>query len=760
MTDREDSAQGTTGPDARLRRVEAALERAELRLEAETTARRVAEDRADAAAVELEQHRRALTEVRASRAYRLTLAYYRVVERLAPRGTRRRRVYRAVGRSAAHAVRGWRWANAGTVYSYETITVPGTDQDPIVSVVIPVHGHWSATAQCLRSFAEHPPTLPFEVVVVDDASPDDTRLRLGAVVGVRVVALPTNQGFVGAVNAGIAACRGRFVALLNNDTQITSGWLEALTATADEHGVGLVGSKLVYPDGRLQEAGGIMFDDASGWNYGRFGDPSLERYNVRRDVDYCSAAAILLRRDVLEDLGGLDTEFAPAYYDDTDLAFRVRDRGLRVVYEPRAVVIHHEGVSHGTDEASGIKRFQALHRKKMLARWREELGAHLVQDPANVEAAARRQSSRGVIIFIDDHVPRPDEDSGSVRTFAFLRALRGLGYWVVFLAHNRASGDVWGERLRDEGIEVFSGPEIAEEFLVAVRPAVVAVIGARVTVAWPYVGLVRRVLPGVPFVFDTVDLHHLREQREAALAGSAALTRRAEETRALELGLVTAADATLVVSEVEVEVLAREAPSAVVRVVSNVHERRVAGPGPEARDGLLFVGSFAHPPNADAMRWFVREVLPLVRDAVPDAVLRIVGRGAPADLVALAESEPGLEVLGWLPSLDEVYAESRLSIAPLRYGAGVKGKVGEAMSYGVPVVGTTVAMEGMRVEHGVTGWIGDDPAELADGIARLLRDDELWQRLSAAGRQHIDSWLGEAAFEQQVRDALAAVGVE
>ena len=649
-------------------------------------------------------------------------------------------------------------ARRGLPSAHEVIAVPTAEQDPVVSVVIPVHGQWSVTAQCLKSFTEHRPSVPFEVVVVDDASPDDTRLRLGSVTGVRVVPLDVNRGFVGAVNAGIAECRGRYVVLLNNDTQITDGWLEALTATAAEPGVGLVGSKLIYPDGRLQEAGGIMFDDASGWNYGRFGDPSLERYNVQRDVDYCSGAAILLRRDLLDGLGGLDTEFAPAYYDDTDLAFGFGS-GSSVVYEPRAVVIHYEGVSHGTDESSGLKRFQALHRKKMLARWGQQLSGHLIQDPANVEAAARRLAGHGTIIFIDDHVPRPDEDSGSVRTFALLTTLRRLGYWVVLLAHNRASGDVWGERLRDEGIEVFRGPESPEEFLISMRSAVVAVIGARVTVAWEYVGLVRRVLPGVPFIFDTVDLHHLREQREADLTGSPALARRARETRGLELGFVQAADETLVVSAFEVDVLAKEAPAAVVRVVSNVHERRPEGPGPETREGMVFVGSFAHPPNADAVQWFLAEVLPLVRAEVPDAVLRVVGKGAPADLVALADGEPGVELLGWLPSLDDVYATSRVAVAPLRYGAGVKGKVGEAMSHGVPVVGTPVAMEGMYIEHEVSGWIAEDPRALADGVVALLRDDDLWSRISRAGRDHIDGLLGERGFESQVREALAAVGL-
>ena len=189
-----------------------------------------------------------------------------------------------------------------------------------------------------------------------------------------------------------------------------------------------------------------------GWNYGRFDDPSLPRYNVARDVDYCSGAAIMLRRDLLDDIGGLDEQFAPAYYDDVDLAFTVRERGLRVVYEPHAVVVHHEGVSHGTDETTGIKRFQEINRG---------------QDGREVGAAARRalpaglrvrrgwrpggRGTKGIIVFVDDHVPRPDEDSGSVRTFALLRTLRRRGWSVVFVPSTRATGDVWGRAAAGRG---------------------------------------------------------------------------------------------------------------------------------------------------------------------------------------------------------------------------------------------------------------------------------------------------------------------
>lgn len=342
-----------------------------------------------------------------------------------------------------------------------------------------------------------------------------------------------------------------------------------------------------------------------------------------------------------------------------------------------------------------------------------------------------------------------------MRMFALLTTLRRLGWSVIFVPDNRDHGGAWGDRLLAAGVEVFCGPEPIDQFLDSVRGRVHLVIGARVGVAWPYLSLLRRVLPLVPFVFDTVDLHHLREQREAELSGIPEAFQRAQATRALELGLIMAADATLVVSPFEVDLLAREAPGAHVALVPNVHVQREHGPGVDGREGMLFVGGFSHPPNVDAVRWFIGEILPLVRAAVPHAILRVVGKGVPPELSAM--DTEGVEFLGWVPDLDELYATSRVAIAPLRYGAGIKGKVGEALSYGVPVVATTVAAEGMHMVHELHGIVADDPAEFAAALVCVLTDDDLWQRLADGGRELVERELGKVPFEEKVVAALNAV---
>jgi hypothetical protein len=265
--------------------------------------------------------------------------------------------------------------------------------------------------------------------------------------------------------------------------------------------------------------------------------------------------------------------------------------------------------------------------------------------------------------------------------------------------------------------------------------------------------MLRNALPGVPIVFDTVDLHFLRQQREAEATGLPSAAAAARLTRELELAIVRSVDTTLVVSPVERALLADLVPGADVRVLSNVHPRVTDPiPGPEGRSGACFVGSFAHAPNQDAIEWFIVQVLPLLRREAPDLPIRIIGADPPPDLVAAAPA--GVEYLGWVENLAGTYATARIALAPLRYGAGVKGKVGEAMAHGVPVVTTSVGAEGMGLDDAVTALIADDPAPFASAIVALVRDDHLWRRLSAAGREHVDALFGEVGFAAAVRDVL------
>src|SRR5690606_7849645 len=476
-----------------------------------------------------------------------------------------------------------------------------TSDAPVASIVIPVYGQFTHTLACLRALAAHPPQAPFEVLVVDDGSPDETPQLLPRVEGLRYHRRATNGGFIAACNDGAALARGRCLVLLNNDTVPQPGWLDALLATFDAHpDAGLVGAQLLYPDGRLQEAGGVVFSDGNAWNYGRFGDPSDPRYSYLRDADYASGAAIAIPRQLFLDLGGFDLRYAPAYYEDTDLAFAVRAAGRRVLYQPAARVVHDEGTSSGTDTGSGVKAHQLRNREVFLAHRRDALSGF---PPPHEPSPATLHAGQRQVLVIDALTPQPDRDSGSLRLFNLMRLLRTEGAHVVFLPSNRRYDGRYTDALRQLGVEVWCAPHGAR------APAWLAEHGPRFDVAMVcrhYVArevrpLLRGHAPRARVVFDTIDLHYLREARTAEVTGDRALARAAARTRRRELAVIAAADTTLVVSAVEREMLAADAPDARVEVLSNLHS--VSGPGLpfDQRHDLVFVGGFRHPPNVDAV---------------------------------------------------------------------------------------------------------------------------------------------------------------
>ncbi|MEM1411352.1 MAG: glycosyltransferase [Pseudomonadota bacterium] len=635
-------------------------------------------------------------------------------------------------------------------------------EQPRVSIIIPAYNHLAHTAACLRSLASTRCDTAFEVIVLDDASSDETPALLAELPGLRFFRNEQNLGFIGTCNRGAEAARGDYVLFLNNDTQVTDGWLDALEATFRERpDAGLVGARLVYPDGTLQECGGMVFSDGSGWNYGRGDDPDRPEYQALREVDYCSGACVMLRRDLFSELGGFDRHYAPAYYEDTDLAFKVREAGLKVYVQPRATIVHFEGVTSGTDLSSGTKRYQAVNREKFLERWQDALRQQPdpIVDPNDAAAirAARDHRLAGRVLLVDAYTPEPDQDSGSVRLVNLMRCFQALGYGVSFFPDNRAWNGAYTQALQAMGVEAWYDPWLKspESFFAAHREDFDLVIVSRHYIACNYLAPVRRLAPSARFVFDTVDLHYLREQRLAELEDSTTLRQVARQTRRSELSVIRDADATLVVSPVEQELLAEEAPDAEVFVVSNIHEVSGSATPYTERTDLYFVGGYQHPPNIDAAEWFVREIWPIVREQLPEVKFHLVGSKATDAVRALGEAE-GVVFHGFVESLAPFLDRCRLSVAPLRYGAGVKGKVNQAMAHGQPVVATSAAVEGLGAVHGDDVLVADDVAGFADAVVQLYQDKDLWERLSEAGVRNVERNFSLEAAQRDLQRLLDA----
>ncbi len=493
----------------------------------------------------------------------------------------------------------------------------------------------------------------------------------------------------------------------------------------------------------LQESGGIVFIDGSGWNYGRGQQAENPEYLFLREADYCSGACIALKTSYFHEIGALDERYAPAYYEDTDLAFKVRESGLKVLVQPLSAVIHHEGITSGTDTSSGTKKYQLINQKKFVERWQAELKSQPERisnpdDHAQVLGASQH-GARGRILFIDATTPEPDKDSGSVRLTNLMQCCRDMGYSLTFFADNRDYAGVYTRNLQRAGVEVLYHPwlDSLHDFFRDRGGEFDYIFISRHYIAINYISLLKRYCPGARFIFDTVDLHYLREQRLADLEQSLPLKRTAQQTRRAELSVIKAADATLVVSTVEKAVLEKDAPGEKVHVLSNIHQVPGRDKGFTDRKDIYFVGGYQHPPNVDAACWFVNDIWPLIHQQLPTMRFHLIGSKAPERVRAL--SGEGVVFHGFVESLQAFLSDCRLAVAPLRYGAGVKGKVNMSMAHGQPVVATPAAVEGMFAEHERELLVAADAESFAREVVRLYQDEDLWNRLSAASVQNVEA---------------------
>jgi O-antigen biosynthesis protein len=604
-----------------------------------------------------------------------------------------------------------------------------------ISIIVPVFNQFEFTQACLASLQEHQGTERFEVIVVDDCSTDATAEAVPHMAGIVYLRNDTNTGFITSCNRGAGKARGKYLVFLNNDTLVRKGWLSTLLDTfAEEPQAGLVGSKLIYPDGRLQEAGGIIWRDASGWNYGKFDDPGKPEYNYLREVDYCSAAALMIPKTLFQNVGGFDSRYAPAYYEDTDLAFKIRRAGYKVLYQPLSEVIHYEGATGGTDLSTGTKKHQNINRSTFAETWAAELMTKPVTGDLGFLRQPRKRSGKTILV-IDHHVPTPDKDSGSLRMFQLLKLLQELGHRVTFAPDNLTNIRPYAGELQKRGIEVLYYPYIKRirGYLIEHGSKFDTVVLSRCEFARKHIADVRLCAPQSRIIFDTVDLHFLRTDREAQLTRDLEAQRKAQEEHRLEHELIEQADETWVVSPIEQQLLQERWPHKSIQLVSNI----VDVPGSRTpfalRRGWLFIGSFQHKPNIDAVLFFLQTIYPLVSEHLRDAKFYIVGDKAPPEIVALATER--IIVAGLQRDVRPFFDSVKLSVAPLRFGAGVKGKINQSMAFGVPVVASSLAVEGMELANGEDILVADEPEDFARRLIELYESEELWKRLSENGIQ-------------------------
>lgn len=619
-------------------------------------------------------------------------------------------------------------------------------EKPKVSVVIPVYNQFDYTYNCLQSILKHTEKVTYEIIIADDCSTDQVSELEKIVSGITVIHNEKNLRFLLNCNHASEYTKGEYILFLNNDTQVQPNWLYPLVEIMErDREAGMVGAKLVYPDGSLQEAGGILWKDGSAWNYGHLKNPEDPEYSYVKEVDYISGAAIMIRTSLWKEIGGFDTEFAPAYYEDTDLAFEVRKRGYKVFLQPASIVMHFEGASNGTDTASGLKRYQIVNQKKFVAKWKEVLEKEHFANGTEVYLAKDRGQTKKQILVVDHYVPNYDKDAGGRCTYMYIKAFLKMGMKVTFIGDNFAKPQPYTDELNQLGVEILYGNYYYnnwEEWLKENLTYFDYIYLQRPHISIKYIDIIREYGRGKIFYFAH-DLHHVRLQRDYQITGNKEALAESKKWKKIELELFEKADVGHVVGSYEQELMQKEFPDKPIRniplYIYDEMPEEIEKDFSKRKD-ILFVGGFAHTPNVDAVLWFAKQVYPKILAKYPDMVWHIVGSMTPEEVLALASDNIVLEGLVSDEELGKLYRKCRMAVAPLRYGAGVKGKVVESGYYQIPLITTSIGGEGL--DASIKSFVMEDDADkMAELINNLYEDYTKLREMSDAGIDFIQTYF-------------------
>ncbi len=665
-------------------------------------------------------------------------ALQKTVMRYAPPGTGRRKIIESVYLNVFIKISSCgvkkRDFDVNLVTNFSPLSFP-LSKSPVVSIVIPAYNKFVYTYNCLKAVLEHTGDTRYEIIIVDNASTDQTVDIARIVKNITVIKNRENLGFVEACNEGARKAEGKYILFLNNDTKVQEGWLRPMVETVEKDcRVGAVGAKLIFPDGTLQEAGGIIWNDENiiAHNYGRNKDPYDYRFNYLKEVDYCSAACLLVRSDLFHKIGGFDSRYSPAYCEDTDLAFNVRQAGYRLLYQPGAEVVHFEGRTGGTDTSKGVKRYQEINTKKLYKKWKTVLETEHFRNKKNIFRARDRSRFRKILLFMDDCLPTYDRDAGSLSTFMYLKLLVDMGIKVIFVPGIYYKDEPYTTELQQMGIEVMYGNINFKRWMRLNGKYLDYVWLSRPYHARRHIGTIKK-YSSAKLIYNVIDLHYLRTLREYEVKKKTSLLKKADRLKKLELQIFNQVDSVVTFSDREAEIIKEELPGKDVTVVplfiyDEIPAEKQLVPSFGERKDIVYLGGFNHPPNTDAVKYFVEDIFPLVREKLPDVKIYVIGHNPPEEIKQLLSED--VIITGYVKDLAEYFNKCRVLVAPLRFGAGVKGKLLTSMSYGVPVVTTSVGNEGLNMRDQMECMLTDETKEFAERVIELYSDKEVWEKLS------------------------------
>lgn len=581
---------------------------------------------------------------------------------------------------------------------FQSIEFP-VHKSPQVSIIIPVFKDYFHTALCLKSIQKAKNKTPFEVIVVDDSPHDEKIEQLHFVKNIKLVSNKKNIGYLNSCNLGATKSNAKYLCMLNNDTFVLDNWLDNLYDTFDLFpSAGIIGSILLNRDFSIQEAGSFIFKHGDGFNFGK--NFMMNNFNVNfiRKVSYCSAASILVDAKLYKTVGGFDKDYFPAYYEDVDLAFKFLKLNKYVFCNPSSQVVHFGSVTMGQGSSPIKDRLMSKNKKIFISKWR-----NLIPNKFNNISQLRYKNKS--IVFFEENLITPKSDAGSLSIFNFAKMFQSLGYEVVFYfqSYDRTSRDY--SLLLQHGFQVICEKYDLDSISYLkmllnsnfIYPEILYI--ARPDFYNKYANVLKKQYPKSLFIFDTVDLHFLRMQRENKILNKTIYPHLSINTmRSIELKNIHHSDFAIIRSKYEMNLLTKEEKI----TKKKLFNLSLLFPAPERivefknSEGIVFVGNFNHTPNIDALNYFFDQIIVKFSKRLTNINIYIVGKNASKIFRNKVKklSNP-IHFIDFVDDINSFLLKRRLNIAPIRYGAGIKGKIANAFVNGLPTISTEIGFEGM-----------------------------------------------------------------
>ncbi|OQY11896.1 MAG: hypothetical protein B6I31_04105 [Desulfobacteraceae bacterium 4572_19] len=462
-----------------------------------------------------------------------------------------------------------------------------------------------------------------------------------------------------------------------------------------------------------------------------------------RDIDAADAPFFIMPASVLKNLTTATIDsYHTVRYQITELIWQLKTNSMVTKFEPGVAFIGDKFQEH--TNKSRLNQDQMIFFKK----WR----AQLLDKPSIFDdmTALLNPDKLKTALIVDMTLPTFDEDSGSLRMFELIRLLTQLRIKVTFFPDNMDSTIKYRRALEQIGVEVFCGNYgISDAFAECQYDIIIL---SRVEIGYRYMNMAKLLNPDARIYYDTVDIHYLRELRRAEIEQNKELRQLAGKTRQKELSNCIQADVVFTVTKEDKKHLRKEIPSLDCVVVPNIHGDVTSDISWQNTDGLVFIGNYHHTPNVDAVLYFVKNVFPLILKKIPEIKLYLIGSNMKDSIKAL-ESE-NIQILGWVEKVEPELVKRRVCISYLRYGAGMKGKIGQAMALGLPVVSTSIGAEGMELKDEETVLVADDPRSFANNVCRAYTDKKLWMKISENGKKDICKRYGTEAVKEKLKAFL------